>query len=345
MKKKIVKFVWADNLRAIATIAVIFVHVSAPILYQYGNISNFKWWSGNVIDGISRFCVPIFLMLTGALLLPRKIEIKHFFKKRLTRILLPFLFWSVLYIIYSLLSKWLSGDNLSYRDICLYIFHKFKSGASFHLWYIYMIIGIYLILPIISKWILVSSKNEIWYYVVIWIVTMIVGFPFIKKIIPNVDLIYFTGYLGYPILGYLLSFTSKNKKIISFAFLLFLIGIMTTIFGTYLLSYSDGSFNKMFYSYLSPNVLLSSIGVFLLFRHLKIKNKLIINILQSISKYNYGIYLGHILVLKLLSEIGISWNFINPIVGIILTAVLCLSFTLFIVFLVSKIPFGKYFSG
>ena len=80
------KIIWIDNLRVIATIAVIMLHVSAPILYKYGSISNYIWNIGNLFDGMVRWCVPIFFMLSGALLLNEDLEISSFLKKRLLRI-------------------------------------------------------------------------------------------------------------------------------------------------------------------------------------------------------------------------------------------------------------------
>jgi surface polysaccharide O-acyltransferase-like enzyme len=93
---------WLDAVRWIATIAVITIHVVAPYLYQYGQISNLNWNIYNIIDSLSRFAVPFFVMLSGALLLNRTITLIDFLKKRFLRILIPFCFGR-LFILYTII--------------------------------------------------------------------------------------------------------------------------------------------------------------------------------------------------------------------------------------------------
>ncbi|MEJ6979287.1 acyltransferase family protein [Pedobacter sp. P351] len=339
------KVFWADNLRAFATISVILLHVSAPILYQYGTIPNRDWWIGNFVDSSVRFCVPVFLMLSGALILPKTYELGVFFRKRISRIFLPFVFWSFIYILYNLISK-KHGVNLNTVELIQYILIQFRKGASYHLWYIYMIIGIYLFIPIISKWIVNSTKKEISYYIVIWFIVILISLPFLTKIKPEIDLRYFSGFLGYPILGFLLATTRfPEKKIKLLSFFLFLTGISITIIGTYLLTKSNGRFYGGFYSFLSPNVIVASTGVFLFLKHFNFKNEWFTNLTKFISKYSYGIYLAHVFVLIHLSKIGISWSFINPLIGIPLTTLLCLIISSIITFLINRSRYGTYISG
>jgi surface polysaccharide O-acyltransferase-like enzyme len=345
MKTNNNKEFWADNLRAFATVSVILLHVSAPILYLYGSISKYDWWVGNIVDSSVRYCVPIFLMLTGALILPRTYELGDFLKKRISRILLPFIFWSFVYIIYNLITNWQNGIDISSFELIKYIIISFKHGASYHLWYVYTIIGIYLFIPIISKWIVNSTKNEITYYIIVWFIVILINLPLIIKVKPDVDLSYFSGFLGYPILGYLLTIKFIDNKTKLYPLLLFIIGISITIFGTYLLTKNKGQFYGGFYSYVSPNVIIASTGVFLFFRHSNFRSKCFTNLIKFISKYSYGIYLAHVFVLILLSKIGISWSFINPIIGIPLTTISCLSISSIIIYIINKSPYGTYISG
>lgn len=335
---------WMDNLRVFATFSVIIVHVSSSVLSHYGTIPNSDWWAGNIYDGMSRFCVPIFLMLTGALLLPKTYEINDFLKRRFSRIVLPFLFWSIIYILYELILKVQNGENISLYDLAKFIFLQFRDGAAVHLWYIYLIIGIYLFIPIISKWIINSSKKEILYFIIVWMIAIFFELPKLSKLKPDVDLSYFSGYIGYPVLGYyLIKFVNKNVRKLSL--LLIVIGTSITIYGTYFVTYNTGIFDEVFYDYLSPNVICTSVGVFLFFRDMEFKNPKFNMMTKFISKYSYGIYLSHILVLLLLIKIGISWEFVNPIIGIPIISILCLITALAITFGINKIPYGKYISG
>jgi len=77
---------WADNLRALAIILVILIHVAAPIIYKYGAIPESVWWIGNMANSISRFSVPIFLMLTGSFLLNRDYDLNYYIYKRFSKV-------------------------------------------------------------------------------------------------------------------------------------------------------------------------------------------------------------------------------------------------------------------
>jgi surface polysaccharide O-acyltransferase-like enzyme len=335
---------WIDSLRVLATFSVIFLHVACNILYKYGSISNLDWWVGNIYDSSVRFCVPIFLMISGTLILSKTYEsIGEYLRKRVLRILFPFLFWSIIYIARDLFFKFHHGEYLTLIEILKFIFIKLKGGASFHLWYIYLIIGLYLFFPIIGKWISKSNKHEIKYFLGIWLLTILAHLPFVKKFIPNIEISYFSGYIGLPILGYYLnkiSFNFEKKKIIYI--LSVLTGILITIFGTYFMTKYKGSFYPKFYHYLSLNVILASVGIFLLFKDfVRFNSKIIL----FFSKYSYGTYLIHILVLWVLGIFGFSYAFVNPIIGIPITSVLCFIVSTLIIWGVNKLPFGKYVSG
>ncbi|MDI3322360.1 acyltransferase [Pinibacter soli] len=345
MQHKDKRLLFADSLRVLATISVILIHVSGPILYKYGHISNSTWWMGNIFDSSARFGVPIFLMLTGALILPRTIEIKSFFQKRISRIVYPFLFWSIIYIIRDLIIKVHAGNDMSVYEIYKFVFIRLKDGASYHLWYVYMIIGIYLIFPVIGKWVLKSSNKEISYYIIIWIIVILLDLPLFDKYRSSINVSYFSGFLGYPILGYLLTTKFKHKRIKLFSILLFISGVLITIIGTYLLTKSSGQFNDYLYSYLSPNIIMASAGLFLFFGHTNSEIKIFSSATNIIGKYSYGIYLSHVFILYFLSLAGITWTFINPFIGIPLTTILCLTISLFTTYLINKIPYGNYVSG
>ena len=339
---------WINSLRVLATFSVIFLHVTASILYQYGSISTFDWWVGNVYDSFVRFCVPIFLMISGTLILSKTYEsIGEYFRKRVLRILFPFLFWSIIYIVRDLFLNLNQGERLTFIEIFKFTFIKLKEGASFHLWYIYLIIGLYLLFPIIGKWISKNNQHEIKYFIGIWLITIFAQLPFVKKFIPNIEISYFSGYIGFPILGYYLSKTTFNingKKLIYILFCL--TGILITIFGTFFMTNHNGSFWDGYYEYLSPNVVLVSIGIFLLFKDFVKMSKKISSVVHFFSKYSYGTYLIHILVLWILGKFGLSYAFVNPIIGIPVTSILCFIFSTLIIFGVNKLPLlGKYISG
>jgi len=341
------KTLWFDNLRVIATIGVIGIHVSSDYQPSSGTIPAYDFWIGNIFDSASRFSVPIFVMLSGALLLAKEYSIGVFLKKRLFRLVLPFVFWSLIYIVHSLWGKVQDGATLGLYDTAKDVFIQLRDGSSLHFWYIYMIIGLYLFIPIIGKWVRNASEKEILYFLSIWLFTVVFSQPVIEKLKPDIDLSYFSGFVGYLILGYYLTIKSfKNKRQLNIVAALFLLGgWLSTIFGTYLVLHFKHEYVSTFYECLSPNIFLFAMGIFLLLKDKDISNKMLVPIRNFICKYSYGIFLVHVLVLFTIEDFGINWQLINPIIGIPITILICLVISSAIIFVVNKLPYGKYISG
>src|ERR1700750_3205314 len=102
---------WISNLRLVALYAVIILHVTSLLLMQYGKVSISDWMVADFFNAVVRFAVPVFVMVTGALLLHREYEIGDFLKKRLVRVVIPFLFWSLVYVGYSLYNEDITFTN------------------------------------------------------------------------------------------------------------------------------------------------------------------------------------------------------------------------------------------
>ena len=100
--------VWLDVVRLVAMFTVVCCHSADPFNFYPGeppaNIAEIKWW-GAVYGSLLRPCVPLFVMITGALLLPVKGEVAPFYRKRIGRVFWPFLIWSVIYNLF----PWITG--------------------------------------------------------------------------------------------------------------------------------------------------------------------------------------------------------------------------------------------
>lgn len=340
---------WLDTLRALACFGVIVLHVAAPALYLHGHEIDGNWWVGNAFDSLVRFSVPAFLLISGALLLPKTYpSLQAYFSKRVLRIVYPFLFWSIIYIAYFLFDTYQEIGSMEMRQIATTFFIKLRDGASFHLWYVYLILGLYLIYPILSKWLHHSTRSEIIYFNSIWVICIVARLPFIADYFPKIELIYFSGYIGYPVLGYLLlKYKFENReKIKKIALLLIGSGVLITFFGTYFLTSHNGHFDDTLYHFLSPNVGIAAVGVFLLFQYSDIKlNDTLVSIIRFFSRYSYGIYLVHVLVIDEFKKTGIDYMMVNPLMGIPAMSLLCLLTSSVIVWSIGKLPLGKYISG
>lgn len=276
-----------DVLRALATVSVVALHVAGPVLYEYGALPAGEWWTANAIDSAVRFSVPVFLMLTGALLLPVVEPSGQFLKRRFARLLGPFVFWSVVYLGVAL--YFTTAD----AGIVAFLVRRIQTGASFHLWYVYMLIGIYLLMPVLQRWVAVAGRRDVEYFLFLWLIALFAGQSFVAAYLPDFNLVYFSGYIGYPVLGYYLHnfiLTQHNEaqpvpaagihagqsgsgrahrhtgsRIVNrIALFLLIPGFLITFIGTGWISARSNHFDQTFYEYLSFNVIAMAVGVFLL---------------------------------------------------------------------------------
>jgi len=331
------KFVWADNLRIAATVGVIAVHASASIPPLFGQISQSTWWTANILDCLARFCVPVFVMLSGALLLRSYSPPAEFFRKRFLRIVFPFLFWSLTYSLLQLAVKTGQLWQMSIPEYLSFFWGQLAGDSiSYHFWYIYMIMGLYILIPFIGGFIRSASDNSLLGFTGLWFL-LVFSMDILTGAFKVPDVL---RYLGYLPLGYYLGKKDLKQNVRPASLMLTVMGLVITTVGTFWISEHDKEFNAALYGYASPNILIFSVGVFMLFRSFdwRPSNKAG----SFINRYSYGIYLVHVLVL---SQVKFPWLSSYPLIGIPLTVIICLAVSGLVVFLINKLPGGKYVSG
>jgi surface polysaccharide O-acyltransferase-like enzyme len=338
---------WINNLRVIALFAVIVLHTTSPVMEQFNKGPLSVWLVGDFYNSLVRFAVPVFVMISGALLLSREYELGDFLKKRLSRIVIPFLFWSLVYIAYLFYNEEIaySGD---FWITVKQVLHLLKYGSSYHLWYVYMLIGLYLIIPILSKFVRNATEKEMLYFLLVWFVVMLIGQPYLSRFKPQLDLRYFEGFIGYLVLGHYLAYKKFTFKYLKAAmWMLFFATLSLTTWGTYMLFNHYNGISTLLYEPLSPPIVIISVSIFMVAKLSKPKlPPFIIKARDLIGTYSYGIYLGHAIVLTLLDEQGIKFTWFTPIASIPVTALICFTLALLLVYVVNKIPFvGKWISG
>jgi surface polysaccharide O-acyltransferase-like enzyme len=313
-----------DIIRLFATILVITIHVAGPGFENFHE----NWTIVNFYDSFSRVAVPLFLMLSGALMLEKEYSLKLFFNKRFNKVLIPFIFWSIIFTL---------------RKGILDIGSIFLKPAYFHLGFLYILLNIYLCFPIASATWKALSNEKKKYLLILWFTGSSV-LPFTRNfqnISFGIDLVMFTPFLGYVFLGaYLKDFKSKFSK--NIGILVYAVSSLLVAFGTNLLSIKNGSPTETIYSYLSPLVITGAGGLFVAINSIDFsKNKFFIFVAR-LSELTFGIYFIHIVVLELLAskKIGIelSWGSFSPIFSIPIIVLLCLIISSFIVFIIKKIP-------
>lgn len=345
---------YLDEVRALAIILVILCHIIREFC-QIRPSGSLGWFSVGVFIELGVMGVPLFLMISGSLLLNREYDLPDFLKRRFTRILIPFIFWALLLPVYKII---VNNDPTPY--LTLFLDRQY--------WFIYMLIGVYLFLPIINSFIREYKMKGVEYFLVLWLITITLNtfglYPF-----HALELSYFAGYVGFIVLGYYLTnkeFKLSDKHMIWLGLILFIVFTLINLQFT-LTHYKIGIFDAgalKYYHYETLVVALQATGVFLMIEYYAkycskhkgtfrnkvysfFKDTFMSKIIYSLSVCSYGMYLVHYFVVY-----GIRWvsNNIFPIytakpVIMPLVWIVVVFLSWLIIYVLSKIPYLKDISG
>ena len=344
--------VYVDLIRTVAIAGVVLLHASGRWLItgqelnQMNHLDFASWAVVDVYQSLAVLGVPLFLMLTGLLLLqPEKTEsLRVFFRKRLIRIGLPFLFWCGIYFVWVFLVQ-----NIPFGfDVIL---QGLLVGPYTQFWYIYVLFGLYLLTPLLRVIMAHADQTLIKYFVVLWLIGASIlpflGLLTVFQLSHNVFTI--TGYVGYFVLGvYLCSVRLRRQTLLAFMAL----GLALTALGTYVLASAGGGGEGMYFfqEYLSPTVVLASVMVFLLLLTIKPPSiqqqtspSKINQLIKLISQNTLGIYFVHVIVIETIQRgyLGFMLNrdILNPIIEVPILTVIVLFVSLAIILLLKKIPY------
>lgn len=318
---------WLDVVRLIAMFTVVCCHCSDPFNFYSGNppanIGEIKFW-GAAYGAFLRPCVPLFVMITGALLLPVREKTSLFYKKRISRVLWPFLIWSVMYNLFPWITGLLgykpevildffpySGEEAAQQSLSVSLNYILKIPFNFsllavHMWYIYLLIGLYLYMPIFSAWVEKASDKAKRNFLIIWGITTLL--PYYQQFVApyfwgscswnNFHMLYtFAGFNGYLLLGHYLRNRDWSASKLTFIGLpLFIVGYAITFFGfrhiTTLPEYSEEML-ELFFTYCSLNVVMMTIPIFMFVKKVRIQTEWIKRLLANLTLCGFGVYMIH----------------------------------------------------
>ena len=318
--------VWLDVVRFIAMFTVVCCHCADPFNFYPGtapNIGEIKLW-GAIYGSVLRPCVPLFVMITGALLLPVRGDTSAFYKKRITRVLYPFLIWSVIYNLFPWITGLLgftpriildffpyAGEEVMRQSFSVAVKYILNIPFNFsilavHMWYIYLLIGLYLYLPVFSAWVEKASERAKLMFLLAWGVTLLL--PYYYQFVSNYlwgtcswnsfGMLYaFAGFNGYLLLGhYLKNLEWSLKKTLAIGIPMFAVGYAVTFLGfrhiTALPEYTDEML-ELFFTYCSLNVVMMTIPVFMLAKKVKVNSERMKKALANLTVCGFGIYMIH----------------------------------------------------
>jgi len=279
---------WLDAARVLATIAVVLLHVSAAVVTQ-AQRGSVDWWAGDVYDSAVRWSVPMFVLVSGALLLdPRKTERAFgFYRKRTDRIILPLVFWTGVFTLWHAVVARFHGTGFSWGDELDGIL---RGKPHYHLWFIYMVVGMYAAVPLVRLAVRRLSRRLLWVVVVLAFVLSAhnewVDASYNTGDVPFV--LWFLPFLGYFVCGHLIA-TSERSAGRAVPLLVFTGAAGLTAVGYYRPGTADGDY---FYGYLSVTVIPMAIALALLLKSVTFGPSAAIR-LSALSSLTLGVYLVH----------------------------------------------------
>lgn len=334
---------YLDYLRVVAIFGVITIHVTAIYYYRYGSIDDIGWWLSNVMNAASRFSVPVFVMISGSLLLGRKITIFDFYKGRAVRILPPFIFWNVLFLVFFVE---FAPEARSYVSLVKY--ELIVNGyTAVHLWYLSMFLCLMLFAPFINQFI--NGEKPTYRDLTILIAVMFFffvanGLARLAKEFYALDIAWFTAFawfVAYFIAGHYIDRYADYIRVKG-ALLIFLIVALIGL-GSVFNYYSAKNFGIV-----KDNLVLGSTGalvfiisasIFLLARNNSAyfrESKII----SQVSEASFGMYLIHPIFIFIVEQ-KIPLSSANPIYYIPITILVTAILSFFSIVIIRKLRVGR----
>lgn len=342
-----------DYLRVFASIAIILLHVTAQNM-PYCELAGTEWNIYNICNSASRWGVPVFVMMSGALFLPREISTKTLYKKYISRMAISYVVWSAFYVIVDSVSKLIftEGHKVNFIEII----GSLISGAV-HLWFLPMIIGLYMCIPLIKQ--LTQNDKLIKYFLLLSIVFCFIKteielvtnnllsgniqiiFQNINTVFKNFNMNLVVSFVIYFILGFYLNKTEINKKHRTIIYFSGVAGLILTILLNLLASKNAGKSLEAFYSASSVNVLLMSVAIFVWFKYNAKGTEKLNKIIIQLSKYSFGAFLVHIFILQCLFAVGIQSTSFHPVLSVPAITIFTTVTSYLISLVLNKIPVIK----
>lgn len=368
------RIIWLDFVKFIAISMMIAVHCTDNVTPTERSEAWYNLW-GSFYGSFMRPAIPLFVMVTGALLLPVKENISTFYTKRLTRLVIPFIVWSVLYNLFPWITGLLGLSPTIINDFFAWAEPDQSFSGALHnilmipfnfsmlavqMWYVYLLIGLYLYMPFFSAWVKQASVKEQKIFLTLWFISLFI--PYLREYLTK-DLwgtcswnefgllYYFAGFNGYLLLGYYIKNNDINfswGKLAVIGIPSFIIGYCITFLGFKSITAIPGQpaeLVELFFTYCSPNVLLMTLPIFLVIKKNHFKSVTIRRFAINISTCTLGIWMSHYLFLSPCYML-VEFLPLHTMLKMIVCTILLLSITWGFVYVIRKSgKIGKWIMG
>ncbi len=341
------RVMYLDVLRIAAIFCVVVIH-TCTVPWRTTSPSDLDWQILNVIDSAVRFCVPLFVMISGALFLDpaRAIRLRRLFTHNILRVVTAFLFWSVAYAGLSFALNFLRGMPITTQAVGE-LFHSVVVG-HYHLWFLFAIVGLYLITPLLR---LIAANKRLTEYFLILSFALSLMYRLLARIPAlsltlfdihsNMQLTFVGGYPFYFILGDYLHRHGVSDRLRRVLYVLGGLSVIGTAVGTAIWSAQMQTSIDALYDYLLPTTALTAAAVFLFFKHHADRiptGERATAVITRLSSLTFGIYLCHDFFNIALAKVGISAVNINPLLGVPLISIAVFVGATAVAWGISKIP-------
>lgn len=291
-------------IQIVCAIAVVTLHTNG-CFWQFSSTERY-WRTANVIECLFYFAVPIFFMITGITLLDytERYSTKEYFKKRISKVVIPYIAWSLIGLIFRLGTGRLSINSISFKWIMKGLLST--DGIVDLYWFFQPLFCVYMTIPLFA---LINKENKKKAADYILTVGFIINtlIPFLKNTL-NLDFSWpysisaISGYLFWIWGGYRIYYYPPTRKGKAIIYLFSIIGLSMHIIGTYTLSMWAGSIQSLYKGYNNVPCILYSFGAFILLRDIGTwlqKNIKVKKIILFLGEYTFPCYLIHWFILRI----------------------------------------------
>lgn len=334
-----------DIARIVAVLAVVMIHCSASFVINYKPHTS-EFVCGNLFDSIARIGVPLFIMISGSLFLDERKEItlKYVMTKKVKNLAVITIIWATIYsVVYEVIFPFLTSKSINGKSI----FDGIVNG-HYHMWYLYMIIGLYIITPFLKTFVCRKNKGMVLFFIIISFVSQFftpvinascelgLNLSSINIWIDKFHLGFFGGYITYYLVGWYI--THMGIKRGWSTCIIYSLGAVALAFIILFVHYTGDYTNA--YENIGAPVFVYSVALFLAINNIKINFKeKAIQIIEKLSKLTFGVYIIHVMVLSMFTKLLPYSNHCAIYIMLRFIIVVCVSFLGS--YIISKIPVLK----
>lgn len=354
------EIMWVHVIRLLSIVAVVWVHSTAEIFFYDAPFGSYNWWVADIYDSLVRICVPLLFMISGYLLLGKSEPAMIFLKKRAMKVVVPLLAWSAIYLLWINFREYAHPSHASsmtpdwlqkiHDAGWLALLEMLWTPMYYHLWFLYALLGLYLVTPLLRVLVQNIDRRLLWYFILLsFIATTLL--PMMETVTSTDSMIQLNmvrGDILYFVLGYMLGNMAIPKNTVPLMAVVAPVCGAITIAGIYYLTAaSHGELQQEMWWPAKPNVIGMSIAAFILLRHWvekcdRLNAGKTAEVLVQLSAASFGVYLIHPLFLYAFGEglFGFTLTSVsgNPVIFVPIVVLATFAASYVVIRIIQKIP-------